>query len=60
MLYPLFCTQCSKEYKVTLQNVNLAKKYKSENISFDNDIYTYKNGCFFKDINSFKSKKPEI
>jgi hypothetical protein len=52
----LFCAHCQKHYKVDLENVNLVKKYKSENIRFANNTYYYDNGCFFKDVNSLKSK----
>jgi len=50
----LFCTHCEKHYKVDLKNINLIKKYKSENIRFANNTYYYNNGCFFKDLNSLK------
>lgn len=52
----LFCEHCEKHYKVNLDNVNLIKTYKSENIRFANNTYYYKNSCFFKDVNSLKSK----
>lgn len=52
----LFCVHCDKHYKVDLENVNLVKKYKSENIRFSNNTYYYNHGCFFKDLNSLKSK----
>lgn len=52
----LFCAHCNKHYKVDMANVNLIKKYKQENISFSNNTYYYENGCFFKDVNSLKSK----
>jgi hypothetical protein len=56
MISRLFCEHCQKHYKVDLENVNLIKKYKSENIRFANNTYYYTNGCFFKDVNSLKYK----
>ena len=56
MVSRLFCEHCEKHYKVDMENVNLVKASKSDNIRFANNTYYYKNSCFFKDLKSLKTQ----
>lgn len=57
MLVRLFCYKCKKYYKANLKDINSIKNHKSQNISFKNETYYYKNGCFFKDVIRLKSEQ---